>query len=95
MKHILGRVGIQVTRYEGYPDLGYRMFWCKRKDFETNEWLRQIIYSLNYHGGMPGDDRMKVGESRRYWVWISVKCHQDRWGEWEDTVEFMKIKRAK
>ena len=97
------RVGIQVTRQDSeWIPFEYRMFWCKQQGQHEDpryisdaEWAQEMVGMLNVLGGVPGEYKMKVGESRRYWATLRLSAWSDSMGEWDENVEFLKVRRAK
>lgn len=98
------RVGIQVTRQDcKWIPFTYRMFWCKQREVPppesrlcpVSDCAQESISMLGELGGVPGEHKMKVGESRRYWATLCLHAYQDYWGECDEDVEFIRIRRAK
>lgn len=89
-------VGIQVFREDSeYFPRRYRVFYIRQKDFGVQQWIYSIVDCLRSMGGVPGDQSMKLGESRRYFCKVRLRAFQDYWGEWDDDIEFLKVKRVK
>lgn len=89
-------VGIQVLREDSeYFERRYRVFYIRQKDFEVQQWIYSIVDSLSCLGGVPGDQTMKEGESRRYFCKVLLRAYQDYLGDWDDDIEFLKVKRSK
>lgn len=89
-------VGIVVERRDSkWIPFEYRMFHCRQRNPNTWDWANSLVGMLGVLGGLPGEEKMKVGEVRRYWVRMSMHAWSDYWGEWDEDVEILKIRRAK
>jgi len=87
-------VGIQVRRTDSkWIPFEHRMFYCKQKDVYDRDWASEEVSLLSVLGGVPGQHKMKIDESRRYWATIRLICTRDYWGEYDYDVEFLKVKR--
>lgn len=99
MSHfVIARVGIQVTNdsFGDRPEFLYRAFHIRGALGEGGEeWIHGAIEELRCFGGFPGEDKIPLGKSRRYWAQVCISARQDYWGEWEQDVEFFHIKRAR
>lgn len=88
-------IGVHVERFDSeWIPLRYRMFWCKQRNVNVQEWAAVEVDLLSVHGFIPAVNRMKVGETRRYWVRMLISAYRDYWGEHDTEVEILKVRRA-
>lgn len=96
------RVGVLVERFDSkWIPFEYSMFWCQQRDQGNEkycpiaEWAAEEVNMLTERIGLPGQHKMKVGETRRYWVKMRMSSYRDYWGEYDSKVEILKCRRAK
>lgn len=96
------RVGIRVERTESdWDPFLYRMFYCRQKDkgdathCAVSEWAYDEVSMLNIRKGLPGCHKMKVGETRRYWVQMEMVHSSDYWGEHDSDISILSCRRAR
>lgn len=93
------RVGIEVERND--LAFSFRMFHCRSRDMGDDkhvplaDWAYDEISMLNIRSGLPGQQKLKVGESARYWVHMRMIHTSDYWGEHDNDIEILKCRRAK
>lgn len=92
-RHTL-RVGILVAAdLDG--ELECSMFHCRSSDYQLRDWAGGLIAELDRHDTPPGHNKIKPGETRRYWAKIELRGYQDYWGEYDDEIEILEYWRAK
>jgi len=88
------RLGIKVTRWDSkYIPFTHEMFFCKQRDDFTVDWARESVSLLGVLGGVPGECKIEVGETRKYWCHATLVYSTDYWGEADEDVEFITVKR--
>lgn len=90
-------VGILVERQDNeWRPFIHSMFYIKqRKEVGVVDWASESVNLLCVLGGVPGQKTMKIGERRRYWARIEVQYWEDYYGEGDQDVVFLKVRRAK
>lgn len=95
------RVGVLVRRYASeWTPFTYRMFHCRQKDqgdrnlCPVADWAMDEVNLLSVRGGLPGEAKLQVGESRMYWVHMQMTGHRDSWGEYDSDVEILNCRPA-
>jgi len=95
-KSVNVRLGIKVTRYASKrTPFKYEMFYCKQNDNKTAELAYESVGLLGVLGGIPGEHKMELGESRKYWCHCTLVYTTDYYGESDEDVEFISVKRVK
>lgn len=96
------RVGIQVERTESkYSPFRYRMFHCRQRDrgdathYPIAVWAYDEVDMFSIRAGLPGQQKLKVGETARYWVQMEMTHTSDYWGEHDTDIEILKCRRIK
>ncbi len=90
------RVGILVQRQDSfYMPFTYEMFYCKQKEEGLVDWAQESVGLLCVLGGLPGKHKMKIGESRKYWVHATLTFTTDYWGESDQDMEIISMRRCK
>lgn len=101
MSRVTVRVGVLVERQDSeLIPFEYSMFYCRQRDqgdiesCHISEWAQQEVDMLSVRKCFR-PRYMKVGETRRYWIHMTMSSHCDYWGEWDSDIEIHSIKRAK
>lgn len=96
------RLGIKVECFDSeHREHEYRMFHCRQRDqgdekrCSIEDWMRDVVSCFPYFGDLPGVKTMKPGEVRRYWVHLRVTGTQDYWGDYDEDVDLLKVRRIK
>lgn len=96
------RVGIKVTRTGSkHFSFDYEMFYCRSKDrgnkrrTPISDWMRDVVECMPYSVRIPSANKLKIGESARYFVQIMVEGYTDYWGEYDENVAILKCRRIK
>lgn len=96
------RVGILVERQESkIIPFTYSMFYCRSQDMgdekhvPLSEWAASEVDLLSVRSGLPGQNKIPVGGSARYWVHMRMLHYMDYWGEHDTDVEILKCRRIK
>lgn len=96
------RVGVEVTRHDSeWIPFEYRMFHCRSKDkgdtkfVPLSDWAAEEVHLLSTRPGLPGQNKIPVGGSARFWVQMRMESHRDYWGEYDSAVEILKSRRIK
>ena len=85
-------VGVRVENQSEYQSLHQAMFHCRQRDRRTVDWAREAI---TYMPPLVEQNRLKLGEVRRYWVRLEIIGSFDYFGEYDEEVRILKIRRAK
>jgi hypothetical protein len=91
------RVGIRVSREDSkYTPFTYHMFYCRQKDKYPDSylasWAKEEIELLSIANGIPGQDKLAIDDSRRYWVRMRMTSYQDYQGEYYSCLEILNCK---
>lgn len=96
------RVGILVERMESkIIPFEYSMFYCRSRDqgderhVPLSNWAADEVNLLSVRSGLPGQNKIPVGGSARYWVHMRMSAYCDYWGEWDSDVEVIKCRKIK
>lgn len=94
MKSATVRIGITVERVDSkYIPFDYTMFYCRSRDPMVSDWASEEVGLLSVRKIMlPGIKKMKVGETKRFWVHARLEAYQDYWGECDSDFIPLKIK---
>lgn len=100
--HAVVRVGILVERTDSkIIPFEYSMFHCRSRDkgdkkyVPLSEWAADEVGLLSVRPGLPGQNKIPVGGSARYWVQMRMSAYRDYWGEWDSEVEILKCRKIK
>jgi hypothetical protein len=95
------RVGVLVERQDSkYTPFHHSMFYCRQmqpgdgRRVPLADWANEEVSFFGIRNILKPSS-MKVGETRRYWVHMTMSSHRDYWGEYDSDVEIHSIKRAK
>lgn len=90
------RVGVLVKRHDSkWIPFTHEMFYCKQKEDGLVDWALESVGLLGVLGGLPGEHKMKIGESRKYWVHATLTYSEDYWGEADEDMEIISMRRCK
>lgn len=96
------RVGILVEREDSkWLPFRYTMFHCRSRDMGDErhvplcDWAAEEVNLLEVRAGLPGQNKIPVGCSARYWVQMKMTHTSDYWGEHDTDVEILKCRRIK
>jgi hypothetical protein len=91
------RVGILVTRHDSkWIPFTYSMFYMRsHRNTPLADWASESVYLLSVLGGVPGQQRMKVGETRRFFAHVELSYWHDYWGECDQDIELLSCRRVK
>lgn len=79
----------------------HQMSWCKQKDDNLADWARDSVSLLGVLGGLPGQEKMRVGDKWHFRVLMTLIAWVDYWGEGDQKVKihacrcFKKYRRPK
>lgn len=86
---------VHVERYDSdYVPFMCRVTWCKQKDFRVQTWICQFVEN-SMDGIQFGQHTMKIGEYRKYRIHGILRGRFDYFGEYDDNLEILKVKRIK
>ncbi len=94
------RIGVEVTRNDSkWVPFDYRLFHCRQGDHPPDNcvrsWAEGAVELLGVCGGLPGQGKLKVGDSARYWATLRLIGTRDYWGEYDDEIEVIKCRRIR
>ena len=90
------RVGILVQRHDSkWIPFTHEMFYCKQKEDGLVDWAQESVGLLGVLGGLPGEDKMQIGESRKYWVHATLTYNTDYWGDDDQNMIIISMRRIK
>ncbi|UZZ64556.1 hypothetical protein [Curvibacter phage PCA1] len=91
------RVGIKVTRHDSkWIPFTYEMFHIRQRSSEgLTDWASESVGLLSVLGSMPGQQRMKVDETRRFFAQVELSYWQDYWGECDQDIVILSWRRVK
>ncbi len=96
------RVGVLVEHTDSkIIPFRHSMFHCRSRDMgdkrhvPLREWAEDEVSMFYVRLGLPGQDKIPVGGSARYWVQMRMTHTSDYWGEHDTDVEILKCRRIK
>jgi hypothetical protein len=96
------RVGVLVEREDcKIIPFRYSMFHCRSRDrgdekhFPLSDWAAEEVNLLSVRAGLPGQNKIPVGGSARFWVHMRMTHTSDYWGEHDTDVDILKCRRIK
>jgi hypothetical protein len=90
-------VGIRVERFDSkYIPFEYHLFHLRQQGSDgVADWAQESVGLLGVLGGLPGEHKMHIGEVRKYWVRMRMSYWEDYWGEGNQDIEILKIRRCR
>lgn len=96
------RVGVLVEREDSdIIPFTYRMFHCRPRDkgdathFPLSDWAADEVGLLSVRAGLPGQRKIPVGGSARYWVHMRMTHTSDYYGEHDTDIDILKCRKIK